>query len=142
MTEVSPRLTCPLNPTNVWCLSGGIDSFGGRPRRFKRTGLGTNAMGLLRTLFLGDIGNYMDIEDTRRDVERAQSTLYDQRVRQRQVDRSQDDRIGALELENEALQASVAALARLLVRKGVVSQAELSTIITALDHHDEPGDLA
>ena len=33
-------------------------------------------MGLLRTLFLGDLGNYLDIEDTRRDVERTQSAMH------------------------------------------------------------------
>lgn len=93
-------------------------------------------MGLLRTIFLGDIGNYMDIEDTRRDVERVQSEIRHQRYDQRAMDQSQNARLATLEAENAALQSSVAALARLLVRKGVILEAELATIITAIE--DDP----
>jgi hypothetical protein len=88
-------------------------------------------MGLLRTLFLGDLGNCMDIEDARRDVERTRSALHLERTAQRQVDDTQDQRLATLEAESEALEA--APLARLLVRRGVMREADLEAIISVVD---------
>lgn len=90
-------------------------------------------MGLLRTLFLGDLGNYMDISDTQRDVERTKSELRVARTSQRHLDDTQDARLAALEAENEALEAALASLARLLVRRGAITEADLDTIVSGVD---------
>lgn len=90
-------------------------------------------MGLLRTLFLGDLGNYMDIADTKRDVERTKTALHIERTSQRHLDDTQDQRLAALEAESEALETALASLARLLVRRGAITETDLETIVGAID---------
>ena len=52
---------------------------------------------------------------------------------QRQLDESQDQRLATLEAENEALETSLASLARLLVRRGAITEADLEAIVDGVD---------
>jgi hypothetical protein len=90
-------------------------------------------MGWGRTLLLGDWGNQMDIQDTRSDVADLESRLGDQGRR----DMAQDQRIDALERESDELKLYLASLLRLLVRKGTLTQEELSAFVDVLDK-DQP----
>jgi hypothetical protein len=90
-------------------------------------------MGWGRTLLLGDWGNQMDIRDTRSDVADLESRLSDQGHR----DVAQDQRIDALERESDELKLYLASLLRLLVRKGTLTQEELSAFVDVLDK-DQP----
>ena len=86
-------------------------------------------MGWLRTLFLGDIGNRLDIADTERDISRLRGSLRSKRRK----DASQDAAIQRLEHENDQLKLCVGSLVRLLVAKGHVSEQELVAIVDGID---------
>ncbi len=92
-------------------------------------------MGWGRTLFLGDIGNRLDIADTERDVEGLQRRL---RSKDR-ADRAQDERLAALESENDQLKLYLASLIRLLVSKGTLSHDELGALVDGIDCDDDVG---
>ena len=84
-------------------------------------------MGWARTLLLGDIGNRLDIEDTERDITSVRREL----ARNRDLDESQDGAIQKLQRENEQLEFCVAALAKALERKGILSTEELTNLARA-----------
>ncbi len=89
-------------------------------------------MGWGRTLFLGDIGNRLDIGDTERDiagVKREISAAFHK-------DMSQDEKIEALVNENIELKLYLASLIRLLSTKGSISKDELQAMVTAVDVED------
>ena len=86
-------------------------------------------MGWGRTLFLGDIGNRLDIADTENDLKRLRRRV----ARKEQTDEAQEARLNELELENEQLKLYLASLARLLVSKGVLSDAELNAFVNIID---------
>lgn len=90
-------------------------------------------MGWGRTLFLGDIGNRLDIADTERDIDHLRSLLHDAR----RVDQDQDRQIAALQRENDELKLYLASLVRLLARKQVVTGAEISAFVDTIDE-DRP----
>ena len=93
-------------------------------------------MGWGRTLLLGDIGNRLDIADTERDLERLKQEV----AQGFRVDMSQDEKIEALVRENGELKLYLAALIRLLVAKGSVSEAELQAMVAAVDAEDGKAD--
>jgi len=92
-------------------------------------------MGWGRTLFLGDIGNRLDIADTERDVEGLRRRL---RSKERS-DQAQDKRLAELERENDQLKLYLASLIRLLVSKGTLSPDELAALVDGIDTDDEVG---
>ncbi len=89
-------------------------------------------MGWGRTLLLGDIGNRLDIADTEQDIEGLKREI-DGAFRK---DMSQDEAIRWLMSENAELKLYVAALVRLLVRKGSLSAEELQAMVAAVDAED------
>jgi len=89
-------------------------------------------MGWGRTLFLGDIGNRLDIADTERDIQ----SIRDRLKSSMQVDQAQDMRLNNLEAENNQLKLYLASLARLLVAKRVLSEAELRSIVDVIDEDE------
>jgi hypothetical protein len=93
-----------------------------------------NKMGWGRTLLLGDIGNRLDIADTERDLKTLRSRLRAKGG----VDTDQNKRIEQLQRDNGQLQLYLASLIRLLVAKGVLSQAEIDSFVEVID--DESGD--
>jgi hypothetical protein len=93
-------------------------------------------MGWARTILLGDIGNRLDIEDTERDIARLRRgiVLVDRR------NGAQEERIEALERENDELKLSVATLIRLLVGKHVLRKEEIALLVTSLESDERPTD--
>jgi hypothetical protein len=90
-------------------------------------------MGWMRTLFLGDIGNHLDIQDTRRDTDALREWLRSSAARQNAVDAEQSGQIASLRAEVEDLEMAVAALSRLLMSRGVVSESEIAAIVEKID---------
>lgn len=86
-------------------------------------------MGWGRTLLLGDIGNRLDIADTERDILELRSLLRKNSA----LDRSQDQRLSQLELENDELKLYLASLLRLLVKKGTLAEKELSAFVKVIE---------
>ena len=86
-------------------------------------------MGWARTLLLGDIGNRLDIADTERDIDGIRHELSTARL----LDKSQDKAIQQLQRENEQLELCLAALAKTLEKKGILSSGELKNLVDMID---------
>ncbi len=86
-------------------------------------------MGWGRTLLLGDIGNRLDIADTEQDIQSLRRRLGSKARK----DQAQDERLDALEQENDQLALYLASLLRLLVGKGVLSRDELTAFVDVID---------
>lgn len=91
-------------------------------------------MGWGRMLLLGDLGQQLDIQEARADLER----LNRQRSTQVGKDREQDEQIDALAGENLDLKLCLIALVHLLVNKGVLKQGEVQAIVSAIDPVPQP----
>ena len=89
-------------------------------------------MGWGRTLFLGDIGNRLDIEDTERDIQQLKHRI----VSAQNENVSQDQIIKELITEHAQMKLYLASIVRLLLSKGSISRAELEVMIDAIDAQD------
>jgi len=89
-------------------------------------------MGWGRALFLGEIGNQLDIQDTGQSISRLRRKL----VSNDSKDRNQDKRLAQLEKENDELKLYLASLAQLLVRKGTLQASEIEDLVTHIDSAD------
>ncbi len=89
-------------------------------------------MGWGRTLFLGDIGNRLDIGDCENEIARLRRNL----GAQPGIDSSQDEQIRTLRADNDELKLYLAALIRLLASKNVISTGELTKLVEAIDAED------
>jgi hypothetical protein len=89
-------------------------------------------MGWGRTLFLGDIGNRLDIDDVEREVSDLKRAI----TGEYQRDMSQDQKIAKLIEENAEIKLYLAALIRLLTAKGSISKQDLQSIVAAVDAED------
>jgi bifunctional N-acetylglucosamine-1-phosphate-uridyltransferase/glucosamine-1-phosphate-acetyltransferase GlmU-like protein len=83
-------------------------------------------------MLLGDIGNRLDIEDTEREI----SKLKQQIRNSTSVDLNQDQKISELENENAELKLYMAALIRLLLSKGAITNDELTRMVEEIDGAD------
>ncbi len=94
-------------------------------------------MGWLRTIFLGDIGNRLDIGDNEDRIRRMQRDqrrkISDKAVK----DRSQDESIATLRSEVDELQVALGTMASILVSKGVVAEEELGRLFDTIDSDPE-----
>ena len=86
-------------------------------------------MGWMRTLFFGDIGNYLDITDVGRRVSKLRNQLYDNLVK----DSDQDKLIQRLYQENETLRGALGVLCRKLTEKKVLDESELDQFLDIID---------
>lgn len=93
-------------------------------------------MGWGRMLLLGNIGQQLDIQD----VQRALAQIDGQLQAGHKFDRDSTDALNRLARENAELKLYLAAVIRLLASKGVVSPAELTTIVDTIDRSDGTGD--
>ena len=89
-------------------------------------------MGWGRTLFLGDIGNRLDIEDTEHDIQQLKYKIAS--AQNKNV--SQDQIIKELITEQAQMKLYLASIVRLLLSKGGISKAELEVMIDAIDAQD------
>ena len=90
-------------------------------------------MGWMRTIFLGDIGNRLDIEDTEKDIEVVRRSLRDSK----QITEGNEDRITALEKENEQLELLVTMLLRRLQEKNILNGDEIRSLAEIIDPPDQ-----
>ena len=93
-------------------------------------------MGWGRTLFLGDIGNRLDIEDTERDIQRLKHIV----ANAQNVNMSQEQVIKELIIEHAQAKLYLASIVRLLLAKGTITQEELETMVDAIDAEDGKSD--
>ena len=93
-------------------------------------------MGWGRTLFLGDIGNRMDIEDTERDIQQLKQKLANAQYNRA----SQDQMINQLIMENAQTKLYLASIVRLMLSKGSITKQELEAMVDAIDAEDGKSD--
>lgn len=93
-------------------------------------------MGWGRMLLLGDLGQQLDIRDT----QRVLGQMADQLRQGQHFDRDVARNVNELSRENAELKLYVAALAHLLVAKGVVTRAELAEVVNIIDRSDGKAD--
>ena len=90
-------------------------------------------MGWLRTIFLGDIGNRLDLDDVEQSLARS-------RREQRDKHWELAKRFDQLERENDQLKLCIAALCRALASRGVVRLDELRSLMAQIDSEDGDDD--
>ena len=93
-------------------------------------------MGWGRTLFLGDIGNRLDIADTERDIRKLRQYVADAI----NVNASQEQILKELIIENAQAKLYLASIVRLLLAKGNITKEELETMVNAIDAEDGESD--
>jgi len=86
-------------------------------------------MGWARTLFLGDIGNRLDIADTEQDIQNLRRKIYEDRL----VDASQDDAIAALKEENLQMALCLGALVQMMVKKEILTETERENLVRMIE---------
>lgn len=86
-------------------------------------------MGWARTFLLGDVGNRLDIADTERSI----TTLRRRLRAASRIDRAQDERLAALERENEELKVCLATLVNALSARGFVSDTDVAAIVAVVE---------
>lgn len=93
-------------------------------------------MGWGRMLLLGDLGQQLDIRDTQAALQHLARQLRDGNRFDHDVARNLND----LARENAELKLYLAAVVRLLVAKGIVTPAELATVVDTIDQADGKAD--
>lgn len=93
-------------------------------------------MGWGRMLFLGDVGQQLDIRDTQRALSQISAQLHATGHFEHEVAR----RLEVLTTENAELKLYLAALVRLLVAKGAITADELKQIVDTIDRSDGQAD--
>ena len=83
-------------------------------------------MGWMRTLFQGDIGQNLEIEELRERLDQM-------RVEKTPAAWTQEKQIEALQEETHELKVRVAVLIKLLVAKNVLTAQEIASMIAALE---------
>ncbi|NQV34712.1 MAG: hypothetical protein HQ515_18605 [Phycisphaeraceae bacterium] len=89
-------------------------------------------MGWGRTLFLGDIGNRLDIEDTEHDIQQLKRKI----AGEQNSKASQDRIIKQLVNENAQVKLYLASIVRLMLSKGSITKQELEIMVDAIDAED------
>ena len=94
-------------------------------------------MGWLRTMFLGDVGNRLDIADNENRIAQMQEAQRRRNSAKATKDQSQDEAIAVLRGEVDQLEVALGTLATLLVSKGVVTEVEMGRLIDAIESGDD-----
>jgi hypothetical protein len=89
-------------------------------------------MGWGRTFLLGDVGNRLDIEDCEKDIRVLKETLMEMHEEEHAV----DTELQAVQRENDQLKLYLAAVIRLLISKGVISQEDIQKMVEIIDAED------
>jgi transcriptional regulator CtsR len=89
-------------------------------------------MGWGRTLFLGDVGNRLDIEDTERDIQQLKHRI----ANEQHNNASLEQTIRQLIKENAQTKLYLASIVRLLLSKGSITKQELEVMVNAIDAED------
>ena len=86
-------------------------------------------MGWPRLLFLGDIGQQMDLDVHEEGLRR----LSEQAATRRRAFERTDHQVDALRLENEQLRLALAGVVRLLVSKNVLTTSDVSQVVALVE---------
>lgn len=89
-------------------------------------------MGWGRYLLLGDLGQQLDLADQKEEIEHLRTELRRSRASS-QAGSADTERLRA---ENDELRLYLAAVVRLLISKGIVSQEEMRRVVDAIDAED------
>jgi hypothetical protein len=89
-------------------------------------------MGWGRYFLLGDLGQQLDLSDQRAEIDQLRQEIQ----RSRAASPASGDALTTLQAENDELRLYLAAVIRVLVSKGVVTQAEVRQIVDAVDAED------
>lgn len=86
-------------------------------------------MGWGRMLFLGNIGQQLDLDDVGAEIQRIKDTF----AQVSEVDQAQGNELQRLRQENDELRLYLATLMRLLVQKGVLTTQDTAAMAAAID---------
>ncbi len=86
-------------------------------------------MGWGRMLFLGNIGQQLDLDDVGIEIQRIKETF----AQVSEVDHAQGNELQRLRRDNDELRLYVFTLMRLLVQKGVLTTRETASMAAAID---------
>jgi len=89
-------------------------------------------MGWARTLFLGDVGNRLDIQDCEEDIKVLKTSL----MEMQSDSQSQDQELLKLWREGDQLKLYLAAMIRLLTAKNVLTVEQLRKMVDIIDSED------
>lgn len=89
-------------------------------------------MGWGRMFLLGNVGQQMDIEEVKDYLNEAISEIN----KNQEVDLEQAAEIKKLKKENQELKLYTLGLVRMLVSKGILSELELESLVSAIDSHE------
>jgi hypothetical protein len=88
-------------------------------------------------LLLGNLGQQLDIEDQRRQLQSPRSRV---RAESREAAQSIEVRLDILERQSDEMKLYLAALARYLVAKGLVEPNEFARLVDEVDAEDGASD--
>ncbi|MCA8971914.1 MAG: hypothetical protein KDC95_19160 [Planctomycetes bacterium] len=94
-------------------------------------------MGWLRTLFLGDIGNRLDIADTEEQIRKLRARLRKAQREKNSTDASQDAEIARLHEQVAQLELTIGALCSLMVRKQLLTESDLQQLVNSVDPEED-----
>ena len=94
-------------------------------------------MGWGRMLLLGNLGQQLDIEDQRREIQQLTSRV---RSESRQAAQSIELRLDALEKQSDEMKLYLAALVRYLAAKGTIDLREFEKLVDEVDAEDGSAD--
>lgn len=94
-------------------------------------------MGWGRMLLLGNLGQQLDIEDQRREIQELRSRV---RGESRGAARDIELRLDVLERQSDEMKLYLAALVRYLAAKGQIDLAEFGKLIDEIDAEDGTAD--
>jgi hypothetical protein len=89
-------------------------------------------MGWGRYFLLGDLGQQLDISDQKAEIDQLRQEM----LRSRSAGSGSTDALRRLQAENDELRLYLAAVIRILLSKGVVTQGEMRQIVDAIDAED------
>ncbi len=94
-------------------------------------------MGWGRSLLLGNLGQQLDIEDQRQEIQNLRARVQSE---SRQATQSIEMRLGALERQNDEMKLYLAALVRYLAAKGTIDLKEFAKLVEEVDAEDGAAD--
>ncbi len=89
-------------------------------------------MGWARTLFLGDVGNRLDIQDCEEDIKVLKTSL----MEMQSDSQSQDEELSKLRRESDQLKLYLAAMIRLLTARNILTVEQLRKMVDLIDSED------
>ncbi len=94
-------------------------------------------MGWGRMLLLGNLGQQLDIEDQRQEIQNLRARVQSE---SRQAAQGIEMRLDALERQNDEMKLYLAALVRYLAAKGAIDLKEFAKLVEEVDAEDGTAD--